>query len=95
MLIEQRIDGVDFERVLADQSRLHRQNLLFDADPRSSVCFRDAVKVVIGQHLHQHVGAGGSLERHGADIANLEALPLGRGKLMVTAQERHGGCAQE
>jgi hypothetical protein len=43
MLIEQRVDGVDFQRVLAHQPRLHRQDLFLDADPRRSVCFGDPI----------------------------------------------------
>jgi hypothetical protein len=52
MLVEQGVDHIDFQGVLAQQTRLHRQDLFLDSDGGRSVGLRDAVQSVVGEHFH-------------------------------------------
>ena len=91
-----RVEGIDLQRIFADQPRLEREDLLLHADAGSAVRLADAVQAVVGDDLDQHVGARRALHRHGLHVADLDALPLRGGEPPVCAQQRNGsGGAQE
>ena len=89
-----RVERVDLERILADQPRLEREDLLLDADAGSAVRLGDAVQAVVGDDLDQGVGAA-ALHHHGLDVADLDRdlccaasllMPLKSGALAVKAR---------
>ena len=71
-----RIERVDLQRIFADQPRLERQDLLLDADAGSAVRLADAELAVVGNHLHQRVGAAAQ-QGHRLDVADPDALAIG------------------
>lgn len=88
MFVQKRIEKINLQRIFSDQPGLHGENLLFDANPWCSVCFRDAVNTVVSNHLDQKIGPRRSLESHGPKITDLELSLLCSGETMVTTQNR-------
>ena len=83
-----RVELVDLERILSDEPRLHRKNLLLHADARRAVRLRDAVESRIRRDLDEGVVAARTLHQHPLHVANLHALPLGGRERVKRRQER-------
>jgi len=70
ILAHQSVEHIDRQRILSDECRFDRLDLLLHAHPGTAIGLADTVEAVFGDDLHQRVAAR-SLQDHHFDVAYL------------------------